>query len=193
MLKPLILGAALLALTVGPAATASAASHSTKAAASHPTKKGKADLASVKRLGGTGPWSSYLDDAAGGKICYLIGKAKKVGGGSGKAEDVRLSVTHRPADKVTNVINFLLGFRAKKGSDATLDVDGHKFSLFTDKDGAWTRDSATDRAVVNALGHGISAKIEAKPEHGAAVTDTYDLTGFTAALTLIDKACGIRR
>jgi Invasion associated locus B (IalB) protein len=184
MLKLLILCAALTALAVGPVVTATAASHE--------PKREKTELAHVKRLGGTGPWSAYVDEARGGKICYLIGKPKRIGSHA-KADDVRMSVTHRPSDKGWNVVNFMLGFRAKKGSDATLDVDGHKYDLFTDNDGAWTRDPATDRTVVNALSRGKTATIKAEPEHGGASSDRYDLNGFTSTLTLIDKACGYRR
>ena len=179
MPKPFLIYAALTVLALCPAMGARAAS--------------KADVSAVKHLGGTGAWEAYIDDAPGGKICYLIGKAKKAEGGRGKAEDVRMSVTHRPADKVSNVVNFTLGFRAKKDSDAILDIDGKKFPLFTDKDGAWARDSTTDRAVVNAMTRGKDAILKAEPEHGGPTTEVYDLTGFTAGVGLIDKACGIKR
>jgi hypothetical protein len=152
----------------------------------------KADVSAVKRLGGTGAWEAYIDDAPGGKICYLIGKPKKTEGGHAKSE-IRMSVTHRPADKVANVVNFTLGFRAKKDSDATLDIDGKKFPLFTDKDGAWARDAATDRAVVNAMTKGKDAVLKAEPDRGGPATNVYDLSGFTAGIGLIDKACGIKR
>lgn len=147
----------------------------------------------VTRLGGSGGWDAYLDQGANGKICFLIGKPKSIEGGHAKQDEVRMSVTHRPRDHVDNVVNFILGFRAKKDSDAALEVDGRKFALFTDKDGAWARDAATDRAVVMAMMRGKSAAIKADPEHGKSGADSYNLDGFGAALTLIDKACGVRR
>lgn len=149
--------------------------------------------APVKKLGESGAWESYVDDAPGGKICFVIGKPKKVDNAHAKPDDVRMSVTHRPADKVANVVNFILGYKAKPNSDAVLDIDGRKFPLFTDKDGAWTRDAATDRAVVTALTRGRDAIIKAEPEHGKPTADTYDLSGFTAAVQMIDKACGVKR
>jgi hypothetical protein len=185
MRKHLILGAVVSALALGPAVTA--------VAAKHESHRPKSELATVRRLGGSDAWNAYIDDARGGKICYLIGKPKKIGNGHAKPDAVRMSVTHRPVDHVWNVVNFMLGFRARKGSDATLDIDGHKFALFTDKDGAWTRDAATDRAVVRAMTRGKIASVKAEPEHGAASTEAYDLTGFTATLGLIDKACDYRR
>ncbi|HEX4113557.1 MAG TPA: invasion associated locus B family protein [Stellaceae bacterium] len=184
MLNRSFLYAALTVLALCPAVAAVAAQQNGNA---------KAGGSQVKRLGGAGAWEAYLDDAQGGKICYLIGKPKKVERGRAKADEVRMSVTHRPSDKVANVVNFILGYRAKKDSDATLDIDGKKFSLFTDKDGAWTRDAATDRAVVTALTKGKSAALKAAPDHGGPTTDVYDLNGFTATVALIDKACGVKR
>ncbi len=160
---------------------------------SAPAQAQKAGVAPVQRLGTSGAWDAYVDEAPGGKICFIIGKPSKVDGGHAKPDEVRLSVTHRPSDKVANVVNFILGYRAKNDSDAVLDIDGRKFSLFTDKDGAWTRDAASDRAVVNAMSRGRNAIIKAEPEHGKPTADGYDLSGFTAALQMIDKACGIRR
>ena len=150
-------------------------------------------VAPVTRLGTSGAWDAYEDDAPGGKICFLVGKPAKIDKGHSKPDDVRMSVTHRPADKVANVVNFILGYRAKPESDALLDIDGRKFPLFTNKDGAWTRDAQTDKAVVRAMTRGRSAVIKAEPERGTPTADAYDLSGFTSALDMIDKACGVRR
>lgn len=147
----------------------------------------------VTRLGGANGWDAYLDRGANGKICFLIGKPKRIEGAHAKQDEVRMSVTHRPRDHAENVVNFIIGFRAKKDSDAVLDVGGRKFDLFTNKDGAWARDAATDRAVVTAMAHANSATIKAEPEHGKPGADSYDLNGFGAALALIDKACAVRR
>jgi hypothetical protein len=152
-----------------------------------------AGAAAVKRLGGSGAWEAYVDDAPGGKICFLVGKPNKVDPAHAKPDEVRMSVTHRPSDKVANVVNFILGYRAKTGSDAVLDIDGKKFPLFTDKDGAWTRDAATDRAVVIAMTKGNAAIVKAEPERGRPTADAYDLGGFTATVGMIDKACGVKR
>jgi hypothetical protein len=43
------------------------------------------------------------------------------------------------------------------------------------------------------MAHGKSATIKAEPEHGKPSIESYDLSGFGAALALIDKACGIKR
>jgi hypothetical protein len=147
----------------------------------------------VKLLGGTNGWEAYLDDAQGGRICYLIGKPAKSDSGSLKRPDVMMSVTHRPAHKVVDVVNFSLGYRPKGDSPASLAIDGKAFSLFVDKDGAWTRDAETDLKVVTALAKGREALVRAEPAKGKLTVDRYDLKGFSAGLALIDKACNVAR
>jgi hypothetical protein len=159
----------------------------------HRVQAEKIGAAPVHKLGVSGPWEAYVDEAPGGKICFIVGKPFKVDDGHAKPDEVRMSVTHRPSDKVANVVNFILGYRAKAESDAILDIDGKKFPLFTQRDGAWTRDASTDRAVVTAMTRGRDAIIKAEPEHGKPTADSYDLSGFTAAIGMIDKACGVKR
>lgn len=147
----------------------------------------------VSPLGGDSGWDAYVDDAPGGKICYLIGKPKKSEPAAVKREPVHMSVTHRPADKVENVVNFVFGYRAKDAGEAIIDITGKQFVLFTDKDGAWTRDAASDLALVKALTKAKLITIKATPAKGNATTDHYDMKGFAAALALIDKACAVKR
>jgi hypothetical protein len=147
----------------------------------------------VTRLGGNKGWDAYLDTARGGKVCYVIGKPGKSEPANAKRSAIFASVTHRPSEKRFNEVSFTSGYLFKEGSDAELSVDGKKFSLFTDKEGAWTRDAATDKAVVEAMAKGREAVIKGVSIRGTATTDIYPLDGFTQALNEIDKACGVKR
>jgi invasion protein IalB len=147
----------------------------------------------ITKLGNTQGWEAYADAAKGAKICYLIGKPTKSEPAGAKRSAVFASVTHRPGEKRTNEVSFTSGYLFKDGSDADLAVDGKAFSLFTNKEGAWTRDAATDKAVVDALAKGKQAVIKGTSARGTATTDTYALAGFSQALAEIDKACGVKR
>lgn len=155
--------------------------------------KAQAPSPSINKLGGAGRWEAYTDTARGAKICYLIGKPQKSEPANIKRGAVFASVTHRPSEKRFNEVSFTSGYLFKDGSDAELTVDGRKFSLFTNKDGAWTRDSATDKAVVEALAKGKEAVIKGTSTRGTATTDSYSLAGFSQALANIDRACGVKR
>jgi invasion protein IalB len=144
-------------------------------------------------LGGGQGWDAYSDTEKGQKFCYLVGKPQKSEPASAKRDPIYASIAHRPADKAFNVVSFNAGYLFKENSDAELAVDGKKFSLFTNKDTAWTRDAATDKAVTEALAKGKTAVIKGASARGTETADTYSLAGFGQALALIDKTCNVKR
>jgi len=147
----------------------------------------------VTKIDSSQGWEAYTDTAKGGKICFIIGKPSKSEPASAKRSAITARVTHRPSEKRTNEVSFDAGYAFKEGSDAELTIDGKVFSLFTSKDTAWTRDAATDKAVVEALAKGRQAVIKGTSARGTNTTDIYTLAGFTHALDDIDKACGVKR
>ena len=147
----------------------------------------------ISKLGSAQGWQAYLDNAKGQKVCYLIGEPSKSEPANAKRAKVFASVTHRPHDKISNEVSFNAGYLFKEGSDAELTIDNRKFELFTNKDTAWARDAATDKAVVEALAKGKQAVMKGVSARGTATTDTYALAGFGQALGEIDKACGVKR
>ena len=102
-------------------------------------------------------------------------------------------VTHRPAEKVDNVVSFDEGYLLKEGSDVALDIGGNKFELFTKDDSAWSRTSDLDKTIVEAMAKGSRQCSRPAPQKGPPTTDSYSLVGFAQTLALIDKACGVKR
>ena len=189
--RTLFLVLAVLPLpTLALAATTTKAKTSPKPAAQAPAKTPAKN--GTTRLGGTGAWEAFVDDETEGKICFLVGKPEK-SEPVGIKRLVSMTITHRPSHKVENVVNFVSGYGFKENSPAELDVDAKKFPLFTDRDGAWARDAATDKAIVTAMAKGKQAVIRGTPAKGAATADHYSLKGFGATLGLLDKACGVKR
>jgi len=147
----------------------------------------------TKDLGSAKDWSAYVAGEKPALICYVVGHPSKSLPAKVTRGRIALQVTHRPAEKAFNVVSFELGYTAKPGSSADLEVDGKKFSLFTNKDAAWTPDAASDKAVTTALEKGHSAILKATSDHGTQTTDTYTLDGFAHVLGLADKACNVKR
>jgi hypothetical protein len=146
----------------------------------------------VQRLGAFGGWSAYTFKGHTGQVCYVLGfpvKRQQIG----KRKTAVMMVTHRPQEHVSDVVSLDEGYRFKEGSDASLDIDGTKFNLFTKVDTAWSRTADLDKAIVAAMAKGSHAAIEGTPQKGPPLSDTYSLAGFSRALALIDKACGIAR
>jgi Invasion associated locus B (IalB) protein len=145
----------------------------------------------VHRLGAADGWTAYTYKSGSGQVCYITGFPARREAPSVKRKEAVMMVTHRPEEHVYNVVSFDEGYLYKKGSDASLDVDGTKFDLFTDGNTAWSRTSEIDKAIVASMAKGSHAAIEGAPPKGPKLTDTYDLDGFSRAMDMIDKACGV--
>ena len=192
MLSPARWLAAALALLLMPPWTPTGSAAAPKGEAKSAAKPVQ-QKEGVARLGGAQGWDAYSDTEKGHKICYLVGEPSKSEPAGAKRNKVYVSVTHRPAEKITNEVSFNAGYLFKDGSDAELMVDSRKFTLFTNKDSAWARDPATDKAVVEALAKGKQAVLKGTSARGTETTDTYSLAGLSQALGQIDKTCGVKR
>lgn len=187
----LIGGAVLLPFTIARAQTPPAAAGTPAPAAKPPAAAPNASKA--EHLGDAQGWSAFAETDKNAKACFLVGRPIKSEPENLKRGDVYVYVTHRPADKTFNVVSFAAGYPYKEGSDAELAVDTRKFALFTTKESAWSRDAATDKAVVDAMAKAKQAVLKGTSTRGTNTTDTYSLDGFAAMLAQIDKACGVKR
>jgi len=144
-------------------------------------------------LGQFDGWAAYVFQDKTGKVCYLVGQPQKSDSAGVARKPPSAMVTHRPVEKIDNVVSFVEGYALKDGSDVALDVNGSKFDLFTKDDSAWARTSDLDKTIVTTLAKGKQAVVKGVPQKGPPTTDTYTLAGFARALAAIDKACGVKR
>jgi invasion protein IalB len=153
---------------------------------------GQAQAAGSGHLGDFQDWSAYAQSEKTGKVCYAATLPKKSQNTPKKRGPTFISVTHRPGEKSTNVVSIDAGFALKPDSEVEVVIDGSKFKLFTKGEGAWARDPATDKALVDAMRKGKSLTISGLPAKGAVVLDTYSLAGFGTAYAKIGEACGVK-
>ncbi len=137
-----------------------------------------------------GDWEAYTFSDKNGKVCYIASLPKSAGGA--KDRETFASVTHRPADNANDVVAITAGYEYAAGSEVEVSIDGRAFKLFTSGDGAWAKDSATDREMVEAMKKGMTMKVTGNPAKGKPTTDTYSLSGFTASYQDISRACGVK-
>ncbi|HTZ35570.1 MAG TPA: invasion associated locus B family protein [Stellaceae bacterium] len=152
-----------------------------------------ADPGPAKPLGSAGAWSAYLAQNKAGKVCYVVSQPERSEPAAARRKPAMAMVTHRTQDNVSNVVSFDEGYPLNESEDVVVDVGPEKFTLFANNDTAWARTSDLDKTIVEALSKGKEAVVRATPKKGHATTDTYSLAGFSKALDLIDKACGVKR
>ncbi|MBY0474792.1 MAG: invasion associated locus B family protein [Nitrosomonas sp.] len=148
--------------------------------------------AEPKLIGQHGDWTAYTFMESDSKVCYMVSQPKKSEGNYTKRGDVFALITHRPAEKSKNVFSFIAGYSYKPGSDATVIVNNQSFRLFTQDDSAWGSDEATDNKITDAIKRGNSLVVKGASARGTATTDTFGLSGSSAAHKAISAECGVK-
>ena len=91
---------------------------------------------------------------------------------------------------VVDVVSVVAGYQYLPDSDAVVVVNGKRFSLFTNGERAWARDTQTDKAVVQLLLKGKkSFTVKGTSSRSNVTTDVFPLAGFSAAHQSITDAC----
>ena len=148
--------------------------------------------AEPKLLGQYRDWEAYRLKEDGKNVCYAASQPTKTKGKYKKRGDIVVLVTHRPARKERDVINFFAGYTFKKGSAVEVKIGGQNFNLFTKADTAWARGEKDERAMVRAMMRGSRMIVTGTSARGTRTADTYSLRGFTRAYKRVSKACGIK-
>jgi hypothetical protein len=155
-----------------------AAALPTAAAAQQPTN-----------IGTFSDWAAYAVDTGKGKVCYALAQPSDRKPDGLNRDPAYMFISTRPAEKVKNEVSVILGYPARNGSEATLSIGGSPFTLYTKEDGAWVRESADEVKLVDAMRRGRDLTVKATSGRGNTTTDTYSLSGISAALDKVSAEC----
>ena len=145
----------------------------------------------IEPVGSFGDWSGFLFSEDGNPACYMSSEPTKASGDYKKRGDVFAIVTHRPAEKRIGEVSIIAGYAYQKDSAVEIAIGKQTFELFTQDDGAWALDAASDKKLVQAMRKGNKMVVKGTSSRGTTTTDTYSLKGFTKAYRAIGKACGL--
>jgi hypothetical protein len=140
-------------------------------------------------------WNAYTYSDADGKSCYIASQPQnskysvEIKGRDPAFFLVTTRVANDPSKSVRNEASTIIGYPFQANSSVTIDVDGKKFTMFTRDDNAWFNDRASESAFVEAMKSGTTMTVEGTSSRGTVTTDTYSLSGVTAALEAVAKAC----
>ncbi len=145
----------------------------------------------IERIGDFRSWSAFTAKEGNEPVCFMSTQPTKSEGKYNKRGEIYALVSHRPAENRRGEVSFVAGYTFKSESSVEVSVDGGRaFTLYTKDDGAWARDSATDKKLIDEMIKGGNMVVRGTSSRGTATTDTYSLSGFTAAYRAINGACG---
>lgn len=150
-------------------------------------------LAFAEDLGEHGDWVAVKENEGGKPVCFISSVPQKSEGKYTQRGQVYAIITHRPADKSIGVVSFQAGYTLKSDAAVSVSINGNPpFNLFAQGEFAWTREAADDKALVAAMRAGSTMVVKGQSSRGTETTDTYSLSGISAALAAINKACGVK-
>jgi hypothetical protein len=144
-----------------------------------------------KLLGQYGIWGAYTASPGGKKVCFALAKptASETNPPNRPRNPVYMFISTRPADKVSNEISLVVGYPFKTGTEATAQVGGSSFALYTQQDGAWIKNATDEAKMVDAMRGGDNAVIKGVSAKGTQSTDTFSLKGVAQALDRTAQEC----
>ena len=127
-LRLFILAIVALLVALVPAEAASKKKKPAPAPASAPAEAPTPKGGAAQPLGQSGSWTAYQAQDGTGLVCYVMAQPQK-SEPAGSSRKAMAMVTHRPGEKIANVVSFVEGYPLKEGSDASLDIGATKFHL----------------------------------------------------------------
>jgi hypothetical protein len=150
---------------------------------------GPASAQDVTVIGTHGAWTAYSLQEDSGIVCYIASEPTKAEGNYTRRGNVFALVTHRPSENSIDVVSIVAGYPYQENSDVTVRLGTKSFGLFTHGERAWTRDESSDKDLVSSMVRGSSMIVKGTSGRGTLTTDSYSLSGFTAARKEISDAC----
>ncbi|MGB0718888.1 MAG: invasion associated locus B family protein [Bdellovibrionales bacterium] len=134
-------------------------------------------------------WSAYMFIENGNKVCYMISQPTEAKGKYTSRGQIYALITNRPAEGTRDVFSYITGYTYKPASDATVEVDGKSYSLFTQDDTAWAPDAESDRTLARVIQEGSEMVVKGTSSRGTLTTDTFSLKGSSKAYQRINDEC----
>ncbi|WP_372616753.1 invasion associated locus B family protein [Falsiroseomonas sp.] len=140
-------------------------------------------------LGEHGAWTAATHQEGGQKVCYAFARAARSQGAPASRGAVTLTVAHRPNGR--DQVALSAGYPLGRAAQSVLAVGEQEFRSYGVVRTSAFFDSSRELIAAFRRGRDAVARTPA-PTGGGAVTDTFSLSGFTAAYEAIGRACPAR-
>ena len=77
----------------------------------------------------------------------------------------------------------------KPNADASIEISGASYAMYTQADGAWVKNAAEETRLVDAMRKGADLTVKGTSAKGTASVDTYSLRGLPEALNRVGQEC----
>jgi hypothetical protein len=142
-------------------------------------------------LGQFGDWGAYTASPGGKKVCFALAKPanSKTTPPNRPRDPAYMFISSRPAEKVRDEVSIIFGYGFKPNADASIEISGAAYAMYTQADGAWVKNAAEETRLVDAMRKGADLTVKGTSAKGTASTDVYSLRGLPEALNRVGQEC----
>jgi hypothetical protein len=152
---------------------------------------GSGDGSQPQLLGQFGEWGAYTASPGGRKVCFALAKpAKAQTEPANRPRDpTYLFISSRPTERVRDEISVMFGYPFKPNTDASIEIGGASFSMYTQADGGWIKNAAEEPRLVETMRKAPDMTVKGVSVRGTASADIYSLKGLAQALDRLAQEC----
>ena len=136
-----------------------------------------------------GAWSVYADSANPKEVCFIAAQPQAVEPLGANRGPIFFYISAWPKESVKTEPSVKVGYPVAPDKDMTVTVGTETFKLFVKGERGFVSDPNEELTLVEAMKKGSNAFVKATSARGTATTDTYSLSGLTAALEKLASTC----
>jgi hypothetical protein len=142
-------------------------------------------------LGQFGDWGAYTASPDGRKVCFALAKpaSAQTDPPNRPRDAAYIFIASRPADNVRNEVSVMFGYASKSNAEASLEVAGSSFAMYTQCDGGWIKNAAEEPRVVDSMRKAADMTVKGVSARGTTSADVYSLKGLAQALDRVAQEC----
>jgi hypothetical protein len=141
-------------------------------------------------LGTFNAWTAWQATDASGVICYVSATPQKSEPAGANRDPIHFMIIHRKGMGTKNEVQTIIGYPYNStNAGASAAIDGKTYPMVTEGSAAWLASTGDEAGFVAAFKAGSNLVIKGTSQRGTNTTDTYSLSGATAAVNAIDAAC----
>jgi Invasion associated locus B (IalB) protein len=142
-------------------------------------------------LGQFGDWGAYTASPSGKKVCFALAKpsSSKTTPPNRPRDPAYMFISSRPSEKVREEVSIIFGYGFKPNADASVEIGGANYAMYTQSDGAWVKNAAEETRLVDAMRKSGDLTVKGTSAKGTASVDVYSLRGLPEALNRVGAEC----
>lgn len=142
----------------------------------------------LKTIGHYRSWHAATFTKDQERTCYAVSTPTATAPANVRRGKIHVMVSRSSRDQ-TDELMLMSGYPYKEGSTVRISIGASTFTLPTGSEFAWVADGSEIESLVKAMMAGQQMIIVGTSVRGTKTTDTFSLSGFTAAYKALVKAC----